>query len=71
MKDIVLKKGHRRAEIKEGMYFTSGQYVVSFYYDGFPDFEWKSGSHGIACDICDTVEQAIRKAKYYLKKEEV
>lgn len=46
-------------------------YTVSFYYDGFPDFEWKRGSHGIACDLCNTIEQAMRKAKYYLKKEEV
>ena len=44
-------------------------YVVSFYYEGFPDYEWKRGSHGISCDLCETLEQAKRKAKYYISKE--
>lgn len=63
------KNIHRKAVVKDGKYFCEGKYVVSFYYDGFPDYEWKKGSHGVACDICDTLEQAKRKADYYVKKD--
>ena len=71
MKPIKLKKGHRMAIVRDAVGIVTEPYMVSFYYDGLPDFEWKRGSHGIACDLCDTLEQAMRKAKYYLKKEEV
>lgn len=63
------EKGHRVAIVREGTYMSIGKVVVDFYYDGYPDYEWKKGSHGIACEICDTLEQARRKARYYVNHE--
>lgn len=63
------EKGHRVAIVREGTYMCVGKVVVDFYYDGYPDYEWKKGSHGIACEICDTLEQARRKARYYVNHE--
>lgn len=63
------EKGHRVAIVREGTYMSIGKVVVDFYYDGYPDFEWKKGSHGIACEICDSLEQARRKARYYVNHE--
>ena len=60
------EKEHRVAIIKEGVYMSAGKVIVSFYYDGFPAYEWKKGSNGVPCDICDTLEQAKRKARYYI-----
>lgn len=61
---------HRTAIVKEGTYLCEGQFVVNFYYDNYCDYEWKKGSHGIACDICKTLEEAKRKARYYVKKDQ-
>ena len=69
MKAIVLKNGHRMAVIQDAQGIVDKPYSVSFWYDGYPDFQWKRGSGGVACDLCDTVAQAKRKARYYLKKE--
>lgn len=44
-------------------------FAVYFYYDGMCDYEWKRGSHGIACDLCETLEQATGKARRYVKKD--
>lgn len=63
------EKGHRVAIVREGTYMSIGKVVVDFYYDGYPDYEWKKGSHGIACEICDSLEQARRKARYYVNHE--
>ena len=63
---FVLKGEHRMAQIRMGAYLVKGKYVVDFYYDGHPDFEWKKGAHGMSCDICDTLEQAKRKARRYV-----
>ena len=65
----VVKNTHRSAMVREGDYFCKGKYVVDFFYDGLSDYDWKKGSHGIACDICDTFEQAKRKANYYVNKD--
>jgi len=65
---LTIRKGNRAAIVVPGTYMVYGKYVVHFYYDGYPDYEWKRGSDGIPCDICDTREQAIRKAKYYVNK---
>ena len=35
------EKGHRVAIVREGTYMSIGKVVVDFYYDGYPDFEWK------------------------------
>lgn len=59
-------KGNRKAEVQFSNYV--GKFTVHFYYDGFQDFEWKRGSDGVACDLCDTYEQACRKARYYVRK---
>lgn len=66
---FVIKSEHRTAEIKKGVAHCEGQYVVYFYYDGLCDYEWKRGAHGTNCEICDTLEQAKRKAKYYIDKD--
>jgi hypothetical protein len=63
------KAEHRSAIVKKGSYFCEGKYVVDFYYDNASDFEWKRGAHGMSCDICDTFEQAKRKANNYVKKD--
>ena len=60
---------NRKAIIRKSPYVKG--IVVDFYYDGFPDYEWKRGSAGIACDICETLEQAKAKAKYYVKKDKI
>lgn len=60
---------HRTAIVRESKGITLQPYVVDFYYDGYPDFEWKRGSHGMSCDLCDTLEQAKRKANNYIKKD--
>lgn len=60
---------HREAMVRKGTYLCEGKFVVDFYYDGLPDHEWKRGSHGISCDICDTLDQAKRKADYYVGKD--
>ena len=60
------KNGNRLAIVKTSS--ISNDYDVWFYYDGMPDYEWKKGSHGIAMDICKTLEQAKKKAKYYVNK---
>ena len=64
----VVKNGSKMARVRAGDYFTKGKFVVDFFYDGLPDYEWKKGSHGIASDICETMEQAKRKANYYVRK---
>lgn len=64
---FVVKNGKRMAQIRKTNIMKG--FVVDFYYDGYPDYEWKRGSHGISCDICDTIEQAKRKANYYVSKE--
>lgn len=69
MKIAQYKGTHRMARVSEGTYFNKGKYIVSFYYDGYPDYEWKRGSHGIACTICDTLAQAKRISKYYIQKD--
>lgn len=40
---IVFENGRRKALIKE----TRHRITVFFYYDGYPDTEWKRGSHGV------------------------
>lgn len=65
----VVKGEHRSARVVKGSYFTEGKFVVDFFYDGLPDYEWKKGSSGVACAICDTLEQAKRKAQYYVNKD--
>lgn len=66
------KKGtHRYAYVHEGEYFCKGKYVVEFLYDGFPDFEWKKGAHGMSCDICDTLKSAKGKVRRYIKLDEM
>lgn len=57
----------KRAEISESSIIPG--WSVSFYYDGFPDYEWKRGSNGVACDTGLTKKQAIRKARYYVTRE--
>lgn len=69
MTPIRIEGTHRLAIVRESKGLVNQPYAVSFYYDGYPDYEWKKGSCGIACDLCDTIEQAIRKAKYYIKKD--
>lgn len=59
----VIKKRNDIAIIPEKYNFT-----IFFYYDGFPDYEWKRGSCGVNCDLCETLDQAKRKAKYYINK---
>lgn len=61
-KAIIYKK-HEGAIIPKEYNFS-----VFFYYDGLPDYEWKRGSGGVPCDSCVTLEQAKRKAKYYVNK---
>lgn len=70
MTKVLYKKSNetRTAIITEGTYFCKGQFVVRFYYKGYPDFEWKRGAHGMSCDLCDMFEQAKRKANYYVSK---
>lgn len=41
MKAIVLKNGHRMAIIQDVQGIVNKPYSVSFWYDGYPDFEWK------------------------------
>ena len=64
-----IRSRDRHAIVKRGSHFCDGKYVVYFYYGGYADHEWKKGSHGIACDVCDTLEQAKRKANYYVAKD--
>ena len=66
---LKLEDEHRTAIISEGTAFCKGKYVVDFYYDGAPDFEWKRGAHGMACEICNTLNQAKSKAEYYVLKD--
>lgn len=63
----VIKKGLRRADIMKTPYGVG--YTVYFYYDGYSDYDWKKGSCGCACDTGLTLEQAKRKAKYYVNKD--
>lgn len=69
----IYENGKRKAIITKKSEYTivseKYSYVVNFYYDGFPDYEWKRGAHGIACDLCETLGQAKRKAKYYISKD--
>ncbi len=60
----VLTKDNKTVRIRK--YYN--HYSVFFYYDGYPDYEWKRGSNGVSCDICDTLKQALNKARYYLNK---
>lgn len=66
---IRYESGLRMAIIRKGSYFTADKWVVDFYWNGYVDFEWKRGANGVACDICDTLESAKRKARYYVSKE--
>lgn len=61
---IVFENGKRKAVIEETRHGIS----VFFYYDGYPDTEWKRGSHGMWCDTCDTLAKAKAKAKRYVQK---
>lgn len=54
-KKIIFENGKRKAVIEETRHGIS----VFFYYDGYLDTQWKKGSHGIACDTCKTLSQAI------------
>ena len=66
------ENGKRKAVInkRNDMAIVPKEYnfTVYFYYDGLPNYEWKRGSDGLACDLCETLEQAKRKAKYYINK---
>lgn len=65
----VTKGTHRSAIVKKAPSTVTEDYVVYFYYDNEADFEWKRGAHGMNCDLCDTIEQAKRKANYYVNKD--
>lgn len=60
---VIIKSISKYAIVPENFH-----YKIEFYYDGCLDYEWKRGSHGMASDLCETIDQAKRKAKYYLKK---
>lgn len=62
-----LEKGHRKAIVKTSAIDPNG-YTVWFYFDGWADYEWKRGAGGIAMDNCDTLQQAIGKARRYVNQ---
>lgn len=63
---FAIKKGNKEAMVRKSEFIKG--YTVSFYYDGEPDFEYKRGSGGNSVEVCKTMEQAKRKAKYYVNK---
>ena len=69
----IYENGHRKTVIKKvnpnAIIPSVYKFTIDLYYDGFPDYEWKRGSGGIACDLCKTLEQAKRKAKHYVNKQ--
>lgn len=67
MKALTFNGTHRKAVVKDSK--ISNGYTVWFYYDNSQDYEWKRGADGIAMDNCDTLKQAIGKAKRYVAKD--
>lgn len=63
---------HRKAVIEDNddcpLVNEEYPYTVTFYYDGYRDYEWKRGSYGIPCSICKTMKEAQGKARRYVAK---
>mgnify|MGYP007101837774 CR=1 FL=1 len=65
MSILTYEKNHRKAIISK---MDDGRYYIIFKYDGYLDYEWKKGSHGVYCDVCDTLQSAKGKARRYINK---
>jgi len=64
----VYENGKRKAIIRESSGIVSEPYAVDFLYDGYPDYEWKKGSHVVAVELCSTLKQARSKARSYINR---
>ena len=71
IKTKVLKelKGVHRSVIIKTSATEKNSVVAWFYYDGFSDTEWKRGCGGVSCEICNSILQAVSKAKRYIEKD--
>lgn len=62
---LVFEKGYRKVRISKT---RDNKYYMVFFFMNDYDYEWKKGSHGMYCDVCDTLTSAKAKAKRYINK---